>query len=115
MTLDTFAAVLSGPDSASLVRVMAGDRLVGLVGRRELRRAGRSAWQRTQASFAMTPADLLPAAAPGDGLGSAAARLQAAGVDGLPVIDDGQLVGILTRHGIGRFVHTRSLQARPAR
>lgn len=114
VTLDTFAAVLSGPDSASLVRVMAGDRLVGLVGRRELRRAGRSAWQRTQASFAMTPADLLLAAAPGDGLRSAAARLQAAGVDGLPVIDDGQLVGILTRHGIGRFVHARSLQARPA-
>jgi Zn-dependent protease/CBS domain-containing protein len=115
VTLDTFAAVLSGRDSASLVRVMAGDRLVGLVGQRELRRTGRSAWQRTQASFAMTPADLLPAAAPGDGLRSAAARLQAAGVDGLPVIDDGQLVGILTRHGIGRFVHARSLQARPAR
>jgi Zn-dependent protease len=113
VTLDTFAAVLSGPDGASLVRVMAGDRLVGLVGRRELRRAGRSAWQRTQASFAMTPADLLPAAAPGDGLRSAAARLQASGVAGLPVIDDGRLVGILTRNGIGRLVHARSLQARP--
>jgi len=115
VTLDTFAAVLSGPDSATVVRVMAGDRLVGLVGRRELRRARRSAWQRTQASFAMTPAESLPVAAPGDGLRAAAARLGAAGVDGLPVVDDGRLVGILTRHGIGRLVHARSLEARPPR
>jgi len=115
VTLDTFAAVLSGPEGASLVRVMAGERLMGLVGRRELRRVGRSAWQRTQAAVAMTPADLLPTAAPDDGLRSAAARLQAAGGDGLPVIDDGRLVGILTRHGIGRVVHERSLQARPPR
>ena len=115
VTLDTFAAVLSGPDSATMVRVMAGDRLVGLVGPRQLRRAGRSAWQRTQASVAMAPADLLPAAAPGDGLRSAAARLQAAGVDGLPVIEDGRLVGILTRHGIGQLVHARSLEGRRPR
>ena len=115
VTLDTFAAVLAGPDRATLVRVMAGERLVGLVGPRELRRAGRSAWQRTQAAVAMTPADLLPATAPGDGLRSAVSRLQAAGVDGLPVIDEGRLVGILTRHGIGRLVHERALQARPPR
>jgi Zn-dependent protease/CBS domain-containing protein len=115
VTLDTFAPVLSSPDGATVVRVMAGDRLLGLVGQRELRRAGRSAWQRTQAAVAMTPADKLPAAAPGDGLRAAAARLQAAGVAGLPVIDDGQLVGILTRYGIGRLVHERSVQARPER
>ena len=115
VTLDTFAAVLSGPDSVPLVRVMAGDRLVGLVGPRQLRRAGRSAWQRTQASFAMLPAESLPVAAPGDGLRSAASRLGVSGVDGLPVIEDGQLVGILTRQGIGRLLHERSLQARPPR
>lgn len=115
VTLDTFAAVLSGPEAASIVRVMTGERLLGLIGPRELRRARRSAWQRTQAAVAMTPADLLPAAAPGEGLRLAAARLQAAGVEGLPVIDEGRLVGILTRYGIGRLVHERSLLARPGR
>jgi Zn-dependent protease/CBS domain-containing protein len=112
VTLDTFAAVLSGPEPVSMVRVMSGERLVGLVGRRELRRAGRSAWPRTQAVAAMTPADLLPAVATGDGLGSALERLQASNVEGLPVVDGGQLVGILTRYGIGRLVHERSRQAR---
>jgi CBS domain-containing protein len=112
VTLDTFAAVLSGPEPVSVVRVMSGERLVGLVGRRELRRAGRSAWSRTQAAAAMTPADLLPAVATGDGLGSALERLQASNVEGLPVVDGGQLVGILTRYGIGRLVHERSRQAR---
>jgi len=112
VTLDTFATVLSGPELVSVVRVMSGERLVGLVGRRELRRAGRSAWSRTQAAAAMTPADLLPAVATGDGLGSALERLQASNVEGLPVVDGGQLVGILTRYGIGRLVHERSRQAR---
>ena len=115
VTLDTFASVLSGPDPVSLVRVMAGGRLVGLVGRRELRRAGRSAWPRTQAALAMTPADLLPPVALGDTLGAALARLQASNVEGLPVVDGGELVGILTRYGIGRLVHERSQQARAPR
>lgn len=115
VTLDAFAAVLSGPDSASLVRVMAADQLVGLVGPRELRRVGRSAWRGTQAAVAMTPADMLPPAAPGDDLRSATALLQAAGVEGLPVLADGQLVGVLTRHGIGRLVHERATQARRVR
>ena len=60
----------------------------------------------------MTPSDLLPPTAPGDELRPAAALLHAAGVDGLPVITDGQLVGVLTRRGIGRLVHERSVQAR---
>jgi Zn-dependent protease len=115
VTLDVFAAVLSGTKSASLVRVMAGDRLVGLVGQRELRRVGRSAWRRTQAAVAMTSADMLPAAAPGDDLRSAAGLMQTAGVDGLPVLDEGQLVGVLTRHGIGRLVHERTMEARKPR
>jgi len=115
VTLDTFAAVLIGPDGASVVRVMAGDQLVGLVGRRELRRAGRSAWPATKAAVAMLPIESLPAAAPGDGLRSATARLQASGTDGLPVIEDGHLVGILTRQGIGRLLHERSLAAQPPR
>jgi len=112
VTLDVFAAVLSGPVAAPLVRVMSGDRLVGLIGLNELRRAGRSAWRTTQAAVAMTPADLLPPVAPGDGLQGAAALLQAARVVGLPVIEDGELVGVLTRHGIARVVRERSAPAK---
>ena len=115
VTLDTFASVLSGTDAVSVVRVMAGGRLVGLVGRRDLRRAGRSSWPRTQAALAMTPAELLPPVALEDTLGSALARIQASNAEGLPVIDGGELVGILTRYGIGRLVHERSLQARRTR
>jgi CBS domain-containing protein len=91
---------------------MSGDRLVGLIGLNELRRVGRSAWRTTQAAVAMTPADLLPPVAPGDGLQGAAALLQAARVVGLPVIEDGELVGVLTRHGIARVVRERSAPAK---
>ncbi len=112
VTLDVFAAVLSGPAAAPVVRVMSGDQLVGLIGPNELRRVGRSAWRTTQAAVAMTPADLLPRVAAGDSLRGAAALLQSARVVGLPVIEDGQLAGVLTRQGIGRVVRERSAPAR---
>jgi len=31
-------------------------------------------------------------------------RMYRAGLDGLPVIEDGRMVGVLTRQGVGRFV-----------
>ena len=45
---------------------------------------------------------------PADPLKGALERIQRAGLDGLPVLDDGQLVGVLTRRGIGTFVQGRS-------
>ena len=112
VTLDVFGAVLSGPEAAPLVRVMSGDRLVGLIGLPELRRVGRAAWRTTQAAVAMTPADMLPPVAPGDGLQGAAALLQRARVGGLPVMEEGRLVGVLTRHGIGRIIRERAVPPR---
>ena len=45
---------------------------------------------------------------PTDPLKGAFERIQRAGLDGLPVLEDGQLVGVLTRRGIGTFVQGRS-------
>ena len=42
--------------------------------------------------------------APGDPLKAALERIQRAGLDGLPVLEDGKLTGVLTRRGVASFV-----------
>jgi hypothetical protein len=54
----------------------------------------------------------LPIVAPRDGLVSAVERLQRAGLDGLPVVEDGRLVGVLTRRSIGLAVQARTAGGR---
>ena len=44
-----------------------------------------------------------------DALATAVERLYKAGVDGLPVLEDGSLVGMLTRRSVGKLVHERTV------
>jgi hypothetical protein len=46
-----------------------------------------------------------------DPLKLALERLQRAGLDGLPVVDDGKLVGVLTRRGAAAYLQGRSKAA----
>jgi len=48
---------------------------------------------------------------PADTLRVALERLQRAGVDGLPVVTDGKLVGVLTRRGAAAFLQSRTESA----
>jgi CBS domain-containing protein len=50
-----------------------------------------------------------------DNLAAAVERLQRAGVDGLPVVDGGSLVGMLTRRSVGKLLHERGLLQREGR
>jgi hypothetical protein len=54
----------------------------------------------------------LPIVAPEDGLVSAVERLQRSGLDGLPVVEHGRLVGVLTRRSIGLAVQARTAGGR---
>jgi len=47
-----------------------------------------------------------------DSLDAAVERLYRTGLDGLPVVDDGALVGVLTRRSVGKLVHERGLALR---
>lgn len=48
--------------------------------------------------------------APTEPLKGALERLYRAGLDGFPVLEDGRLLGVLTRRGIGQFIHERTEQ-----
>ena len=107
VTLDTFADRLEGPADETVLPVMDGDRLLGVVGLGNLRRVRRRRWPTVRAAEAMTPADRLPVVAPGDTLAAAAEILGRSRLDGIPVVEDGRFIGLLTRYGVGRTLQER--------
>ena len=107
-TLDTFAEALDAGGEATVARVMRGEELLGLVGRREIDRVPRARWPEVHATDAMVTLQTLPALAPDEPLGPAAERLAATSASGLPVVSDGRMAGILTRLAVGRTLHERA-------
>lgn len=105
-TLDTFADDLQG-DGTTVARVVRDGALVGLLGPGELERVPRSRWAEVHAGDVMVPVDGLPVLRPGDPLRPAAEQLGAGAAPGLPVVDGGQTVGVLTRLGVGRDLDRR--------
>jgi CBS domain-containing protein len=111
-TLDTFGDAIDATAATTVARVMRDDRLVGLVGPREVERVPRQRWAVVHASDAMARAENLPALAPTDALRPAADRLGASNAPGFPVLVDGRLTGILTRLAVGRTLLERETAAR---
>ena len=109
LTVDTFAAqLLDGESSVTAVPVVQGDEVIGLLGVGQVRRLRPTAWASTRVEDVMAKPPRLTFLSPADPLKGALERIQRAGLDGLPVLDDGQLVGVLTRRGIATFVQGRS-------
>lgn len=109
LTVDTFAAqLLDGESPVSAVPVMQDEHVVGLLGVGQVRRLRRGAWASTRVEDVMARPPRLTSLTRADMLKVALERIQRAGLDGLPVLDDGKLVGVVTRRSIGRFVAQRS-------
>jgi len=108
LTLDTFAAqLLDGESGTTAVPVTDGDDVVGLIGIRKVNRIRRDRWAQTRVADAMITPPRLVLLGPGDPLPGAVASLQRANADGLPVLDDGKLAGIMTRVTVGKLVSQR--------
>ena len=105
LTVDTFATqLLDGSSAVSAVPVVQGEAVVGLLGIGQVRRIRPSAWAATRVEDVMARPPRLTFLAPGDPLKAALERIQRAGLDGLPVLEDGKLTGVLTRRGVASFV-----------
>ena len=109
LTVDTFAAqLLDRETSISAVPVVAGGAIVGLLGVSQVRRLRRADWPTTRVEAVMARPPKLVFLAPGEPLRAALDRVYRAGLDGLPVMDDGRLVGLLTKRGVARFIAAKS-------
>lgn len=107
LTIDTFADRFVGPDAVLAVPVVDGDEVVGVVGVRRLRRLGGRRFGTTRAADLMVSPPLAPILAPGDSLWDAIELLNRRGLDGLAVVEDGLLAGMLTLDSAGVAIRAR--------
>jgi Zn-dependent protease/CBS domain-containing protein len=114
LTVDTFAAQLLDGGSVSAVPVTRGDAIIGLLGVGQVRRLRRGQWATTRVEDVMARPPRLVFLSPTDSLRVGLERVARSGLDGLPVLEDDRLVGILTRRGIARFVAERKARANQA-
>lgn len=114
LTVDTLAGQLLDRETpTTAVPVMDGMDVVGMLGVREVRRLGRAAWAVTRVGDAMVRPPRMVALSSDVALLDGIERLQRSGLDGLPVVDEGRLQGVLTRRGIGEVVRERTAATQP--
>lgn len=114
LTVDTFAAQLfTGESPITAVPVEENGAVVGLVGVSQVRRLPRAEWANKRVGELMAKPPKLVFLGPSDPLKQGLERIYRAGLDGLPVLEDGRLLGMLTKRGVGRFIALRSMPAAP--
>jgi Zn-dependent protease/predicted transcriptional regulator len=86
--------------------VVDNGRLAGIVSLTDARKLPREAWSTTPVSRIMTPMPLATVE-PKEDLGVAIGRMAQRGVHQLPVVEDGQLRGLLTRADVLRYLQLR--------
>lgn len=84
--------------------VVADGKLEGMVCLREVRALDRAAWDRTAVRDIMVPADRLAFAAPNDDAGEVLSRLAGRNLNQLPVLENGQVRGVVRREDILKWL-----------
>jgi Zn-dependent protease len=87
--------------------VVAGDQLVGLVTAEALNTIPQHDWEVTSVQAVMLPKDRLHWAAPGEPALSLLDRMRTVGMQQMPVIAGGNVVGVVTRDSILRVLQSR--------
>lgn len=87
--------------------VMQVDRLAGLITLGDIRHVPRDEWGQTLVGLAMIPLEKLHVVAPQQSLNEVLPLMVARDVNQVPVVEDGHLVGVLSREDIVRFLEIR--------
>jgi Zn-dependent protease len=87
--------------------VMQGDQLAGLISLGDIRHVPRDQWSQTPVGFSMTPVERLQVASPQQRLKEVLPMMISQDINQLPVLQDGRLVGVLSRDAIIRSLEIR--------
>jgi len=88
--------------------ILEGDRVQGLLTLHHVKKVPKERWVVTRVEEVMTPMEELKAVSPDDELWSALEQMTEDGVNQLPVVEDGHLVGMLGRDSVLTFIRTRA-------
>ncbi len=95
------------PQGLRSALVMQGDQLAGLVTLGDIRTVAREKWSQTPVGFVMVPIDKLHVVSPQQNLRDVLPMMSGQDVNQLPVVEDGHLVGVLSRDAIIRTLQVR--------
>jgi Zn-dependent protease/predicted transcriptional regulator len=95
------------PQGLRSALVMQGDQLAGLVTLSDIRHVPREQWSQTPVGFVMVPAERLHTVTPQQSLKEVLPLMTGQDINQLPVVQDGKLVGILTRDRIMQALEVR--------
>jgi len=87
--------------------VMQGDQLVGVITLDDIRHVPRDEWAQTPVGFAMIPLEKLQVVSPQQSFNEVLPLMVARDVNQVPVVENGRLMGVLSREDIVRFVEIR--------
>lgn len=94
--------------------VAQGGRIVGLISSTDVAKVPRETWPQRTVESAMVPSDRVHTVAPTTMLLDAAKVLQEQDIHQLPVLEDGRVVGLLTRSDVMRSIELRTTFHRQA-
>ena len=95
------------PQGLRSALVMQGDLLAGLITLSDIRHTPREEWAKTPIGLVMVPLDKLHVIAPKQSLKEVLALMSTEDVNQLPVVQDGHLVGVLSRDAVIRSLEIR--------
>lgn len=107
LTLDRLVSEHMLPTGARCFPVMEGGLVRGLLTLHNIKGVSRDLWATTTVEQVMTPLDGLKRVRPDEELWAAMQNMTADGVNQLPVMDDGQLLGMLGRDNIVSFIRIK--------
>jgi CBS domain-containing protein len=87
--------------------VVQGDQLGGLITLGDIRHTPREEWTQTPVGSIMIPLERLHAVSPQQNLNDVLPLMVGGDVNQLPVTQDGQVVGVVTREAIMRYLEVR--------
>jgi Zn-dependent protease len=95
------------PQGLRTAFVTQGDYLAGLITLGDIRHVPREEWGQTPVGFAMLPVEQLHSVSPQQSLNEVLPLMANRDINQVPVVQDGKLVGVLTRESIIRTVEIR--------
>jgi Zn-dependent protease/CBS domain-containing protein len=109
LTVDTFAEQLLAEGERTSVPVLDDGALVGVLGIAQLRKVARRRWPLLRASDVMVARPALPSLTADAAAWAGMELLRESGLDGIPVMAEDSLLGVLTRRSIVAAIQARAV------